>query len=71
MLRIEIPLVPPTVNHYKKPALFRRKRGGPPVRAALAQWDPMTQEEPEGWFRNPQTGRRRPNGDAAMEHVRK
>lgn len=31
MLRIEIPLVPPTVNHYKKPALFPRKRGGPPV----------------------------------------
>lgn len=31
VLRIEIPLVPPTVNHYKKPALFPRKRGGPPV----------------------------------------
>lgn len=31
MLRIEIPLIPPTVNHYKKPALFPRKRGGPPV----------------------------------------
>lgn len=30
-LRIEIPLVPPTVNHYKKPALFPRKRGDPPV----------------------------------------
>jgi hypothetical protein len=38
--------------------------------AALAQWDPMTQEEPDGWFRNPQTGRRRPNGDAAREHKR-
>jgi Holliday junction resolvase RusA-like endonuclease len=35
MLRIEIPLVPPTVNHYKKPALFRRKSGGPPVRGMV------------------------------------
>jgi Holliday junction resolvase RusA-like endonuclease len=33
-LRIEIPLVPPTVNHYKKPA-WKRRRGQPPVRTMV------------------------------------
>jgi Holliday junction resolvase RusA-like endonuclease len=33
-LRIEIPLVPPTVNHYKKPAIIRR-RGQPPVKGQV------------------------------------
>jgi Holliday junction resolvase RusA-like endonuclease len=34
MLRIEIPLVPPTVNHYKRPAIIRR-RGKPPVKGQV------------------------------------
>lgn len=34
-------------------------------RAALG-WD--GEGEPEGWYRHPGTGRRRPNGDAAREH---
>ena len=38
--------------------------------AALAAWDPMKQAEPEGWIRNPKTGRRRPNGDATKEYKR-
>lgn len=35
-------------------------------RAALG-WD--GEGEPEGWYRHPQTGRRRPGGDPAQEHV--
>jgi hypothetical protein len=35
-------------------------------RAALG-WD--GEGEPEGWYRHPHTGRRRPGGDAAKEHV--
>lgn len=35
-------------------------------RAALG-WD--GQGEPEGWYRHPQTGRRRPGGDPAQEVV--
>lgn len=34
--------------------------------AALG-WD--GQDEPAGWYRHPGTGRRRPGGNAAMEHV--
>lgn len=34
--------------------------------AALG-WD--GEAEPEGWYRHPKTGRRRPEGDAAKEHV--
>ncbi len=35
---------------------------------ALADWtDP--DKEPDGWVRNPQTGRRRPDGDPAKEYV--
>lgn len=26
--------------------------------------------EPQGWFRHPVSGRRRPNGDASKEYVR-
>lgn len=37
--------------------------------AALEKWDDPDQE-PEGWMRNPQTGRRRPGGDASKEYVR-
>jgi hypothetical protein len=36
-------------------------------RAALG-WD--GQGEPEGWYRHPQSGRRRPGGDPAKEFVR-
>lgn len=36
---------------------------------ALAAWDPMTKPEPEGWIRHPQSGRRRPGGDASKEYV--
>lgn len=34
--------------------------------AALG-WD--GEGEPDGWYRHPQTGRRRPGGDPAQEHV--
>lgn len=41
----------------------------PEAMAALEKWtDP--DQEPEGWMRNPQTGRRRPGGDASKEYVR-
>lgn len=36
-------------------------------RAAIG-WD--GEGEPDGWYRNPQTGRRRPDGDPANEFVR-
>jgi hypothetical protein len=32
------------------------------------RWNPMTEAEPTGWFRNPQSGRRRPDGDPAKEY---
>lgn len=35
-------------------------------RAALG-WD--GEDEPEGWYRHPETGRRRPDGIAAKEYV--
>lgn len=38
------------------------------VRAAEA-WDGAEGTEPQGWHRHPSTGRRRPGGDAAQEHV--
>jgi hypothetical protein len=37
-------------------------------RAALG-WD--GKGEPEGWYRHPQSGRRRPDGDPAKEFVRR
>ncbi len=37
--------------------------------AAMLQWDLAVAAEPDGWFRHPFTGRRRPNGDAAQEYV--
>jgi hypothetical protein len=37
-------------------------------RAALG-WD--GQGEPEGWYRHPQSGRRRPEGDPSREFVRR
>jgi hypothetical protein len=33
---------------------------------ALEHWDG---DEPEGWIRNPRTGRRRPGGDKSREYV--
>lgn len=38
--------------------------------AAMNAWNPSTEGEPDGWFRHPRTGRRRPNGNAAEEYVR-
>ena len=35
---------------------------------ALERWD--GEGEPEGWYRHPATGRRRPGGDPAQEFVR-
>jgi len=35
---------------------------------ALLLWDGYG--EPKGWFRDPDTGRRRPGGDAAREYIR-
>jgi len=35
--------------------------------AALNIWNGVG--EPEGWMRNPKTGRRRPNGDKSKEYV--
>lgn len=34
---------------------------------AVLGWD--GEGEPEGWYRHPDTGRRRPDGDPAKEHV--
>jgi hypothetical protein len=34
---------------------------------ALKEWD--GEGDPEGWHRNPPTGRRRPDGDASKEYV--
>lgn len=36
---------------------------------AYAEWTPLTEPEPSGWYRNPPTGRRRPDGDPAKEYV--
>lgn len=38
------------------------------VRAAQ-QWNPATQLEPEGWFRNRKTARRRIDGDPKHEYI--
>jgi hypothetical protein len=37
------------------------------VVTALIEWD--GEGEPSGWFRNPQTGRRRPDGDPEKEYI--
>lgn len=36
---------------------------------ALNDWQPETEPEPTGWFRNPTTGRRRTDGDPAREYI--
>jgi hypothetical protein len=35
----------------------------------FALWDPAHEKEPEGWIRNPTTGRRRPEGKKEKEYV--
>lgn len=40
----------------------------PPALVAAEAWD--GEGEPEGWFRHPASGRRRPGGDPAAEFVR-
>jgi len=35
---------------------------------ALANWDYPEQKEPEGWHRNPKTGRRRWGGNPELEY---
>lgn len=39
------------------------------ARAALEAWDGANDTEPQGWHRHPDTGRRRPNGDASREYI--
>lgn len=39
------------------------------ARAALAAWDGAPGTEPQGWHRDPFTGRRRTDGNPAMEYV--
>lgn len=36
---------------------------------AAEEWEPEKEADPEGWFRHPPTGRRRPNGDPEKEYV--
>jgi hypothetical protein len=40
----------------------------PAALAAFEAWDADKRDEPDGWFRSPTTGRRRPNGDASKEY---
>ena len=35
----------------------------------MFDFDPLTQAEPDGWFRQPQTGRRRSDGDPTKEYI--
>jgi hypothetical protein len=35
----------------------------------MAKWDGTEVHEPEGWFRHPATGRRRPDGDKEKEYI--
>lgn len=41
----------------------------PAAIAAVEEWD--GEGEPQGWFRHPDSGRRRPDGDAEREYVNK
>ena len=36
---------------------------------ALNAWDGINTKEPQGWHRHPNTGRRRPDGDASQEYI--
>lgn len=33
------------------------------------EWDPEREEEPAGWIRHVQSGRRRPEGDSSKEYI--
>lgn len=33
-------------------------------------WNPATEKEPQGWFRSPSSGRRRPDADPDQEYIR-
>lgn len=35
----------------------------------LKRWDPTKEKEPNGWMREPHSGRRRPGGDPKKEYV--
>lgn len=35
----------------------------------MEKWNPDKDADPEGWFRCPQDGRRRPNNDPTKEYV--
>lgn len=37
---------------------------------AYVEWEPTEDNEPDGWFRNPITGRRRPDNDPDQEYIR-
>ena len=37
--------------------------------ASLNKWNPEEESEPSGWFRSPDTGRRRPDGDPDQEYI--
>lgn len=39
------------------------------ARAALSAWDGEPGTEPTGWIRHPLSGRRRPDGDPALEYI--
>lgn len=39
------------------------------ARDALSAWDGEHDTEPQGWHRHPDTGRRRPDGDASQEFI--
>lgn len=51
------------------PALRWCYSGAPAATAAAAVWDGAPGTEPIGWHRHPASGRRRPDGDPALEHV--
>ena len=36
---------------------------------AYEKWNPEVDADPDGWFRCPTDGRRRPDGDASKEHI--
>lgn len=54
-------------GYYQDSWIYDAEQAEAGWRAALG-WD--GQGEPEGWYRHPQSGRRRPDGDPAKEFVR-
>lgn len=39
--------------------------------ASLATWNPVTEDEPLGWFRHINSGRRRTDGDPSKEYIQR